>query len=555
MKKKTGFPIVANTLRIVWIMVLMMSMAEKGYAQRIIGYFPNYNYSAANASNIQYAKLTHLLYFSLNPVQTNWGESNGDLWINDGFSWFTTSYFNDVVSKAKAANPDIKIILVTGGAPGGDGGLSARLEYIGNNPSICNRFCNNIISFMVNNDLDGWDLDWEFPYTVSARNSHLNMLTTMRVKMDSLKLAHCRPYELSIAVGGGYTDVTSPRVCWGLAHNEYINGAVIPLLDFINIMAYDGEIGSPPCSFSSHQHYDLMVKSFNDWRAAFPSLPASKINMGVGFYGNGFVDFNTIGNVGTRYNDPGYWANGGSGCPNMRAKIDYIRANGMEGVFIWELTQDNLCAGSPPACYSLLDCIYQYMGATWGSWTPPGSPCPMPVNFVDFSGSTNREGILLNWKTSSETDNKYFELQRSTDGKQFVSVAEVAGAGNSERILEYQYLDRIQGVETLYYRIRQYDVDGTSSWSKMIRVQREETYEFVISPNPFAESFTIAYTGTDDTKIAEVEIRDLAGLLWFSEKIPVKKYTEIGNLLPAGAYICTITTDQDRSSTKIIKTR
>jgi chitinase len=423
-----------NFRKMVLVIFLLMVTTVQVYAQRIIGYFPNYNYTAANATNVQYTKLTHLFYFSLNPVETSWGQSDGNLWYNDSFSWFTTAYFNDVIAKAKAANPNIKIIIVTGGAPGGDGGLSARLEYIGSSASLRNKFCNNIIAFIVANNLDGWDLDWEFPETASARTAHQNLLARMRIKIDSLKTARCKHYELSIAVGGGYTDVTSPRTCWGAAHNDFLNAATIASLDFINIMAYDGNIGSPPCSFSSHQHYDLMVKAFNDWRTAFPTLPASKINMGVGFYGNGFVNFNTIGNVSTRYNDPAYWPTGGSGCTNLQSKINYMRTNGMAGIMIWEITQDNLCAGGggPPTCYSLLHCIHAHITSTWGTWTAPSGPCALDIGDMDINGNSlnNSEQKAMNVEVTPNPFERSFTITKdnSTEEELFhVQIQDLAG--------------------------------------------------------------------------------------------------------------------------------
>ncbi len=88
------------------------------YAQRIIGYYPDYAYTAASAANIQYTKLTHLYYFSINPTRTVSGQSAGALGYND--VWFTTARFNDVMAKAKAANPSIKLFIVTGGMPGSE---------------------------------------------------------------------------------------------------------------------------------------------------------------------------------------------------------------------------------------------------------------------------------------------------------------------------------------------------------------------------------------------------------------------------------------------------
>jgi GH18 family chitinase len=101
--------------------------------------------------------------------------------------------------------------------------------------------------------------------------------------------------EIAIAVGGGYTDVI-PKVCWNPAHTDYCNANIINYLDFVNIMAYDGNIGSAPCSFSSHQHYNLMVKALSDWSTDFPTWPKSKMQIGVGFYNNSYSTFRSGGN-------------------------------------------------------------------------------------------------------------------------------------------------------------------------------------------------------------------------------------------------------------------
>lgn len=150
----------------------------------------------------------------------------------------------------------------------------------------------------------------------------------MRFKINSLKTASCRHYEITAAVGGGYSDWI-PRHCWNPAHTDYTTQTAIDYLDQVNIMTYDGNGGSPLCSFSNHQHYNLVTKAFTDWRTDY-TIPTSKINIGVGFYDNSGTNFNSIGNVSIRYNNATYW-NGGSGFPNMQAKIDYIRAQGGAG--------------------------------------------------------------------------------------------------------------------------------------------------------------------------------------------------------------------------------
>lgn len=360
-------------LSLVFAVLFLFTSLKESKAQRIVGYFPNYNYTATNYQNIQYNKLTHLNYFSLNPKRTpSSGQTDGSLWTNDPYSWFTSTSFTNVVAKARAVNPNIKIFITTGGSPGSDSDLNTRLEYIGSNASVLNTFCNNIVSFIKTNSLDGWDLDWEFPTTASARAAHLNLVSKMRQKFDSVNSKDCKNYEITIAVGGGYTDPT--HTCWNPAHTDYLDCSVISYIDYLNVMSYDGDHSSTSgCSGSSHEDYTwVFQKSFNDWVTKC-SVPASKFVMGVGFYNNSGTAFNSGGNNSTWYNMTTY--SGGSGCPDMQSKISWIKSKGGSGIMIWELTQDNLCSGTVPSCYSLLDCIYQYTIANWGTWTASSASC------------------------------------------------------------------------------------------------------------------------------------------------------------------------------------
>lgn len=533
-------------------MVLVCLTVSFAQAQRIIGYFPNYRYSVANASGVQYAKLTHLYYFSLNPTRSVSGQSTGSLWYNDPYSWFTTASFTDVTTKARAANSNIKIFIVTGGAPGSDSDLSTRLQYVGSNPGPLNTFCNNIISFIVSNNLDGWDLDWEFPNTAAARTAHQNLLAKMRFKIDSLKTVSCKYYEITAAVGAGNTDVAA-HTCWAVAHTDYITQTAINYLDQVNLMTYDGDVGSPPCSFSSHQHYDLVTKAFTDWRTDF-TIPASKINIGVGFYDNSGNAFNSIGNVGTRYNNATYW-NGGSGCANMQAKINYIHTQGGSGTMIWELTQDNLCTGTTPACYSLLDCMYQYTQSTWGTWVSPTVSCATPVELISFTGTAFNYGNELSWATATEINNDRFEIEKSFDGKNFTVIGSIRGNNNSDAFINYRYTDHSNDKAIAYYRLHQYDFSGHSIRSSIISVASLSSSDFKIYPNPFQESFEINCPMSEDHQI-RIVLSDMHGQIISDElQSIVAGKVQAGQNLPNGVFICTLINSNTTHSIRLVKTK
>ena len=84
----------------------------------------------------------------------------------------------------------------------------------------------------------------------------------------------------------------------------------------------------------------------------------------------------------------------------------------------------------------------------------------LPVEFISFSVNETKSGVLLNWSTSKEVSNKYFEIQRSVDGKNWVTAGKVAATVNPASINKYQYIDQSADNTTKYYRIMQVDENG-----------------------------------------------------------------------------------------------
>ena len=85
---------------------------------------------------------------------------------------------------------------------------------------------------------------------------------------------------------------------------------------------------------------------------------------------------------------------------------------------------------------------------------------PLPVTLISFHVKATARGALLEWKTATERKNAGYQIYRSTDGRSFVNIAEVKGAGNSDQVKLYQYLDTkpLNGVN--YYQLYQIDEQG-----------------------------------------------------------------------------------------------
>lgn len=109
-----------------------------------------------------------------------------------------------------------------------------------------------------------------------------------------------------------------------------------------------------------------------------------------------------------------------------------------------------------------------------GTWiTGPATPGSInPIELLTFTGKflPEEEGVLLEWLTASELNNKYFEIQRSIDQISFVAIGTIEGAMNSQDTLRYSFLDIDPMGGQSFYRLKQVDLDGAHTYSAMIAV-------------------------------------------------------------------------------------
>lgn len=96
------------------------------------------------------------------------------------------------------------------------------------------------------------------------------------------------------------------------------------------------------------------------------------------------------------------------------------------------------------------------------------NPAPLPVQVVSFTATAAAGGpaVRLTWTTASELNSAYFVVERSLDGARFTPAGQVTAAGTTTTVHAYAYLDTSEPAALLrYYRLRQVDQDGTSTYS------------------------------------------------------------------------------------------
>ena len=157
----------------------------------------------------------------------------------------------------------------------------------------------------------------------------------------------------------------------------------------------------------------------------------------------------------------------------------------------------------------------------------------IPVELVDFKGQLIPTGTILTWTTASEINNKYFELERSTDATTWKLTARVDGKGNSKTLSNYTYTDG-SVFSVVYYRLKQIDSNGKFKYSKTISLTRNRDASVDVFPNPVGRDLTVKINET--VKKAEVKLFDMTGKLWLTQTFNANQKTLNVSYLPRGKY-------------------
>lgn len=195
-----------------------------------------------------------------------------------------------------------------------------------------------------------------------------------------------------------------------------------------------------------------------------------------------------------------------------------------------------------------------------GEFVPALTLGVLPIKLVSFTATPEENSVKINWTTASEINNKYFTVERTTDGINYQAIAIVQGAGNSSTVRNYTATDDAPVQGTAYYRLRQTDFDGNSQAFSPVTVtfsgnMSGNSYTVnSIYPNPFSSTFTVTVNCNSAEQLT-MQIISMNGMVAGQEVINCSKgnntysYIKGDNLAP-GTYIIYIT---DPSGQKTIQ--
>ena len=141
----------------------------------------------------------------------------------------------------------------------------------------------------------------------------------------------------------------------------------------------------------------------------------------------------------------------------------------------------------------------------------------LPIKLITFTGSSDKGINYINWSTLTEINNDYFTLEKSTDGKEWKTLVQVIGAGNSSQLIQYNAIDENPEKDKTYYRLKQTDFDGNFSYSNIVVLSSKiNAGDFIsaVYPNPSNMGFN--FISLKKLTQLEIEIRDVQGKLVYT---------------------------------------
>jgi hypothetical protein len=230
----------------------------------VVGYFPSYR-NLAEVPDVKF-RMTNVVVYAFYGVNTS-----GTLSAPSA----PTASLPAVRDKARTNNA--KVFL---GINDGSGDGKTNFKNMAATAAGRNNFVKDVMNTVRQNNVDGVDMDWEFPSTSDGTDGTFTLL--MKELSDSLH--RDARYYLSAAITAGK---------YAGSIRDAIRNEIFPYVDFFNVMAYDDFSTTVP--YKQHSDYALAQTCLNYWLTT-RGMPAAKCVLGLPAYGrpSGITQSNTV---------------------------------------------------------------------------------------------------------------------------------------------------------------------------------------------------------------------------------------------------------------------
>ncbi len=272
-----------NTLKLLLLILFISQLSctdkskESSSADKkiIIGYVPGFR-GVLDELDIDATKLTHINYAFVD--------------VRDSMAWLTNMETDTVnfriLNGLKEINPDLKILISIGGWSWSGNFSDAVLT-----PESRSTFAKTSVEIVGDYDLDGVDIDWEYPGQIGNNNvfrpedgrNYTLMFEALRKELNALTIVTGKDYELTTAVGASASYIENTEM-----------DRAVKYLDYVNLMTYDfytsGDSAGHHSNLYPPEDYDKDASAHKSVQLFLEAgIPAEKLVMGVPFYGRSWI--------------------------------------------------------------------------------------------------------------------------------------------------------------------------------------------------------------------------------------------------------------------------
>lgn len=253
------------------------TMAQHESKPVIIGYVGGFNGNIVQASSIEAKRLSHINYAFVD--------------VKDNRAWLHNEKTDTVnfrkLNELKKINPDLKIMISIGGWTWSKHFSDAVLT-----DTSTSNFAQSAVDIVSKYDLDGVDIDWEYPgmigdsnvFRPQDRTGYTNLFKNLREKLDALSTQTHKKYFVSTAIGGSLDFLAHTQMEEAQKYLDYINLMSYDLDEtYDNFAAHHSNLFSPP-NMPYIYSADMCIQNLKK-----VGVDPSKIVMGIPFYGKGKV--------------------------------------------------------------------------------------------------------------------------------------------------------------------------------------------------------------------------------------------------------------------------
>jgi Concanavalin A-like lectin/glucanases superfamily/Secretion system C-terminal sorting domain len=185
----------------------------------------------------------------------------------------------------------------------------------------------------------------------------------------------------------------------------------------------------------------------------------------------------------------------------------------------------------------------------------------LPIKLHSFTATKNNDDVLLQWQTEYEQNSSHFDIQRSTDGVNFNTIATTPAKGNTGTQSLYQFTDNttksLAAVKTVFYRLQMVDKDASKENSAVVSIKlNTEQKELMVLQNPVTNNLQLQFY-IQQKQATSISITNATGSLVFTQQMVLNAGTISTTIpvknLPAGNYYITLTNTQGKQTKAFVK--